>query len=344
MKLRPTFSSASLYWSILVGLLLLQLMVLTFVIRSLGIGLPLLYGARKLGLRFAMLIGCALMIRIVSARFRGDSMRAAATSVLEKWWEFPLILVAYILLAQVYMWGKVFVPVINTRLWDSQLALLDHFLFFGVNPNIVVITILEGSSRLLWRGIDLFYGAFVPMMLGVTAFLVTDRPSRRKGFLSAMVILWSLGLWLYIAVPALGPAFVDGAFGREISGVFPIAAQMQRLLIQQYTQVPGILQSAGLQLSPTLGVAAMPSLHVGAQVLFFLWLYQSRSSWRIVFLMVALLTWIASVATGWHWAVDGIVGGLLATVAAWAGWKIALRMEALEIVEPEMEYVSKSKA
>lgn len=344
MKLPIAPNSTRLFWSILPALLLLQLLLLSLVIRSVGIELPVLYGVENVGLHFAILIGGALLLRIALLRFRTSSMKEAAAGVAEKWWEFPLILLAYILLAQGYMWGKVFIPVINTRLWDPQLALLDHFLFFGVNPNIVVITILEDSPRFLWRGIDLFYGAFVPMMLGVTAFFMTDRPSRRKGFLSAMAILWSLGLWLYIAVPALGPAFVDGAFGREISGVFPIAAQMQRLLIQQYTQVLNIFQRAGLQLSPTLGVAAMPSLHVGVQVLFFLWLCRLRSSWRIVFLVVALLTWIASVATGWHWAVDGIVGGLLATIAAWAGWKVALRMEDSEGVGPEIEDASKSKA
>ncbi len=322
MKVNPQLQRHVLFWSILMAFLVLQLLLLNIVLRGAGIGFPCLHGARKIGQYFALLIGCALLLRVFPARFRSTSMKKAAMSVLEKWWEFPLILVAYVLLAQAYMWGKVFVPVINPRLWDLQLARLDRLLFAGINPNVLVMTILEGAPRWIPPIIDLFYGAFVPMMLGVTAFFVTDRPAARKGFLTAMAILWSLGLWIYIALPTLGPAFVDQCFGKELTLLFPVAAEMQGILIRQYTQIPQILQGIEIQLSPTFGVAAMPSLHVGAQALFFFWLHKKRSAWRIVFFVIALLTWIASVATGWHWAIDGIIGGLLALFAAWAGWRL----------------------
>lgn len=327
MKMRSHLTAPRMYWPVLLGFLILQSIVLSVVLRSAGITFPLLYGADKLGLYFALLIGAALLLRIVPARFRKASTGEAIREVLETWWEFPLILVAYVLLAQSYMWGKVFIPIINPRLWDPQLARLDRWIFFGVNPNVALITIFEDSARLFSQSLDLFYGVFVPMMLGVTAYLVTDRPELRKGFLAAMAVLWTLGLWLYIAVPALGPAFVDPSFAREVASNFPIASEIQRLLIRQYTNVPLLLQGSGVQLSPTLGVAAMPSLHVGAQFLFFLWLYRRKSAWRSVFLMISLLTWMTSIATGWHWAIDGIIGALLAIPAASVGWRLVPAME-----------------
>ena len=43
--------------------------------------------------------------------------------------------------------------------------------------------------------------------------------------------------------------------------------------------------------------------------------------------LLTVFTWIASVATGWHWAVDGIVGASLGWLAAWAGWRIVRLFE-----------------
>ena len=68
-----------------------------------------------------------------------------------------------------------------------------------------------------------------------------------------------------------------------------------------------------------LGVAAMPSLHVGAQA--FLMFFARRRS-RAVFLIFAVLTavtFFTAVASGWHYAIDGYVALVLAWVAFAAG-------------------------
>lgn len=325
----PHFRAAQeWYWGILLALLSGQLGLVVLLVRSAGGRVPLTYGLLSLAGHLLLPMLGALALRVVLRLLAGDSMRWSLRKVLEEGTELPLVVAAYVLLAEAYMWGKVFVPGINPRSWDAALAVADRWFCLGVNPNVVLVTIFAGNPPWVGRALDAFYGAFVPVMLGATAWFVTDTPARRKGFLAATALLWSLGLWLYLAVPARGPVFVDAELWREVAAVFPTAASMQLQLLQNFQAVSAFLRGAEVAVSPALGIAAMPSLHVAAQTLFFLWCRRLESRWRTVFLVLTLLTFLGAVATGWHWAVDGWAGIVLALVAARAGWAVTRRFQA----------------
>ncbi len=311
------------YWGGLLALLSGQLVAVVLLVRYAGGRVPLTYGLPALAGRLVLPMLAALVLRVILRLLAGDSLRWALRKVLEGWSDLPLVVVAYLLLAEAYMWGKLFVPAINPRSWDAVLAAADRRLCLGVNPNVALVTIFSGNPAWVGRALDGFYGAFVPLMLGTTAWFVTDTPARRKGFLAATAVLWSLGLWLYLAVPARGPVYVDAGLWREVAAVFPTAASMQMQLLQNFQAVQAFLRGAVVPVSPALGIAAMPSLHVAAQALFFLWCRRLESQWRTVFLASTALTFLGAVATGWHWAVDGWVGILLAVAAARSGWAVA---------------------
>jgi hypothetical protein len=75
--------------------------------------------------------------------------------------------------------------------------------------------------------------------------------------------------------------------------------------------------------NPTRGIAAMPSLHVAAHVLFALWIRRLARPLLLLFVLAAALTFVGSVVTGWHFAVDGYIGALL----AWFSYRAAVWME-----------------
>ena len=77
------------------------------------------------------------------------------------------------------------------------------------------------------------------------------------------------------------------------------------------------------EFNPYLGVAAFPSLHVGAHWLFALWARRHARPMFVPFAVATALTFVASVATGWHYAVDGYAGLLL----AWLVVTVADRLE-----------------
>ncbi len=324
----PARPAQEWYWGILLALLSAQLGLVVLLVRFAGGRIPLTYGLLSITAHLLLPMLAALGVRVVLRLLAGDSMRWSVRKVLEEWTELPLVAAAYVLLVEAYMWGKVFVPAINPRSWDAALAAVDRWLCLGVNPNVALVTIFAGNPPCVARALDVFYGAFVPVMLGATAWFVTDTPARRKGFLAATALLWSLGLWLYLAVPARGPVYVDAELWREVAAVFPHAASMQLQLLHNFRAVLAFLQGAEVAVSPALGIAAMPSLHVAAQALFFLWCRRMESRWRTVFLILTLLTFLGAVATGWHWAVDGWAGIILAAVAARAGWAVSRRFEA----------------
>jgi len=314
------------FWALLLAMLAVQLSAVVLIVRSVGVDVPLVYALPGMVRAIVVPLGASLLLRIVVRSVRGGGVRAAARDVLERWWEFPVIILAYVLLVEAYTWGKVFVPLINPRTWDTALAGIDRFLCLGVDPNVAFLTVFEGAPRLAAAFIDRFYGLFGPVMLAVTAWFSTDRPARRKGFFLAVSIVWSAGLWMYVAIPARGPVYVQPLLWQEVMRVFPETAGIQLALYRNYEAVLALLHGANVQISPALGVAAMPSLHVGAHALFLFWCLGLGSRWRTVFLVTTVLTFLGAVAMGWHWAVDGWVGLALGAAAARIGLAVAARI------------------
>ncbi len=71
------------------------------------------------------------------------------------------------------------------------------------------------------------------------------------------------------------------------------------------------------------GVSAMPSMHVATTILFFLLAFAAgkrRLGWFLVGFSLAIF--LGSVLLGWHYAVDGYLGALI----AYACWKLAGRI------------------
>ena len=83
------------------------------------------------------------------------------------------------------------------------------------------------------------------------------------------------------------------------------------------------------QFNPTRGIAAMPSLHVGVHFFFFLWARRRARPLAMPFALATALTFAGSLLTGWHYAVDGYVGMLL----AWLCYRIGRWREGEDPVE-----------
>ena len=66
------------------------------------------------------------------------------------------------------------------------------------------------------------------------------------------------------------------------------------------------------------GISAMPSLHVALATLFAIIAWQCQRWLGALLAVFALVTQIGSVVLGWHYAVDGYAGALLA-YGCWMG-------------------------
>ena len=220
-----------------------------------------------------------------------------------------------------YFWLKVCVPLVNYRLWDQQLWALDRLLHLGVSPSILLTELFAGSG--LIAPLETWYGWWLPtMMFGLSFFCAAPDAGTRRRFMLSSVLIWTLGPWIYMAAPALGPIYVYGQAWDEVAPELPQARAAQAMLWQNYQTVVAGRQGGLKRFNPTRGIAAMPSLHVGGHWLLLLWIRRRARPWLVPAAIGMALTLVGSVVTGWHYAVDGYVGIGIASLAYWAAWRL----------------------
>jgi len=287
--------------------------------RSLAAQLPMLVvagglvaagaGVRALGLA---LPGGAVRARLYLSRM----MRPSSLLDLARF------VVALTLVTWSYSWLKVFVPHLNGWITDPLLAVLDFRIHFGINPNRFLIELFPSPA--LWRFLDVYYAQFL-LTMGLAFAWFGSALSRRDRarFAAGFALLWIVGAWLYVAAPSLGPCYVFPEDYASVRLEMPLQAQTQRLLLVQYDAVTkGSAALGTIGLNAAFGIGAMPSLHVAGQA--FVALFARRRNPRLAFLfgLFSALTFTGSLISGWHYAVDGYAGILL----AFAAWRLGERM------------------
>lgn len=309
-----------LWWPGLSLALLVHIVAFTALIRYQGLLVTPFFGLTKTFGFAGSFLTCALAVRLAMYwRMRKGasptwSFSSRATKVAVG--EFCLIVLTMTLLTIAYSWPKLMVQVLNPRLWDLQLARFDRILCFGLDPNEFLLTVFEGSPGFVSYLLDRYYGLFVfSQSIGTAWFLCDPRARFRSAFGAGVISLWMIGTWWYVAMPALGPAYFFEDLPQRLWAVFPAAAQVQTVLYTNYMAVKGLAGGEPTLIVPHLGIAAMPSLHVAVHLFLYLWAVFARSWLRPVFLAMTILTFVGSVATGWHYVVDGLAGAIVAAVA-----------------------------
>jgi hypothetical protein len=266
-------------------------------------------GVRALGLA---LPGGAVRARLYLSRMTRPS------SVLD----LARFVVALTLVTWSYSWLKVFVPHLNGWITDPLLAVLDFRIHFGINPNRFLIELFPSPA--LWHFLDVCYAQFL-LTMGVAFAWFGSALSRRDRvrFAAGFALLWIVGAWLYVAAPSLGPCYFFPEDYAAVRPEMPLQAQTQRLLLVQYDAVTkGSVALGTIGLNAAFGIGAMPSLHVAGQA--FVAFFARRRNPRLAFLfgLFSALTFAGSLISGWHYAVDGYAGILL----AFAAWRLGERM------------------
>ncbi len=271
--------------------------------------------------RIATLMLGGLAVRL--AWLAGTGRRSEAWSWIRdvRWWlRSARYLVIGALLTHFYTWLKVFVPVIHRRLFDAQLYDLDRIVMFGFQPSVFFLNLFSGSSAI--SVIDRGYGElfFAVLAFSVAFFLSSRDESTRRVFVAGFVVLWSLGAWLYLVVPALGPAYAFPEefmrFREQLRG----SVGTQGVLFRNYQQIHRFALGSGETLiNPVLGIAAFPSLHVGHVAFVAILLRRVAKATQLPLALAVALMFVGSIVTGWHYMVDSIAGIVLAWLSVRAG-------------------------
>lgn len=214
-----------------------------------------------------------------------------------------LVMAACILVAGLnmiaFMWIK---PLLNYMVpfWaDPMLAAIDHSLFLGHDPWALFTWLNSTPAAIFYHR-----GWFALMILTLVIVAKAPPSADKSAVMLSYFFLWSvIGPLIHSLIPAAGPVFFaqmgyGDRFG-ELRGV-PETRQAANYLWVIY---------AGERFGPGSGISAMPSMHVATTAWMVICVQIFARRWLTAMAAVGILIFLLSISLGWHYAVDGIVGG-----------------------------------
>ncbi|MGH9420786.1 MAG: phosphatase PAP2 family protein, partial [Thermoanaerobaculia bacterium] len=277
-----------------------------------------------MGVLAQTLIGVA--IRLAFAAYRGNAKELLATYRSGGWlMDTFRLAIGGGLWTHTYGWIKLMTPVLHPHLFDQRLWDLDRAICFGYQPSFFVLSLF--SAPAVMRLIDWTYANVFFASLNIASIFFASAPQRRLriAFMNSNALLWLIGGWLYVAVPSLGPAYRFPEVWVPLAPWLDRTQTFQRLLMTNYRNVLSSLRGVQRPVSILFGIGAFPSLHVGFQMLAWLWLRRLTKWGSPLFLLFAVFIFFGSLVTGWHYLVDGLAGAAL----AWACYAAAQRVPAI---------------
>ncbi|PWE33290.1 inositol phosphorylceramide synthase [Maritimibacter sp. 55A14] len=224
-----------------------------------------------------------------------------------------------------FTYFKTVIPHVQPFDWDVAFAEFDRLLHFGYHPYELLKPLLGTPEMTTFiNGVYHFWLFLTYFVLFLVCFSVTDQ-RRRMTFLLAFVLTWAIGgNLLAMAFSSAGPVYYQGlGFGEtfvplmdmlnrfnEVSPVW--ALNVQDLLWEGYLRDDRL---AG-------GISAMPSMHLASSTLLALCGFAYARWAGLLLSLFTFLILLGSVHLGWHYAVDGYAGIILAILC----WKLAARL------------------
>lgn len=225
--------------------------------------------------------------------------------------------------------GKSLIPLFNSYSWDYAFMRADQVLHLGFHPFEILFGIFPDKGLLNFIAYNYsFWFSALFFVMYTTCFVRTDSPERMQ-FLLALVLACAVGGNLMATIFAsAGPVYYESLglgqtfapldqllqdrSGRALRAVF----RLQDQLWEMYT----LPESFSV-------ISAFPSMHVTTSTLMAIIAFKYRRWAGILMTIFACLIMVGSVMLGWHYAVDGYAGVLLA-VASWkaSGWLIRSRI------------------
>jgi membrane-associated phospholipid phosphatase len=217
------------------------------------------------------------------------------------------------------------IPLMQPFTWDPFFVELDRALHFGTLPHEYLYTVLGWHYAIsFFTGIYNLWLFMIYFVLIVACFMRPDSEDRIR-FLVAFVLTWAIGGNLLATVfSSAGPAYL-GHLGLGDT----YASLMQQLEAHAATGALTVVNTQNLLWDwysgdqPLNAISAFPSMHVASSTLLAVFAFRWHRWAGIILSAFATGIMIGSVLLGWHYAVDGYAGAIIA-ILCWkaAGWLV----------------------
>jgi hypothetical protein len=286
-------------------------------------GLPFSWGrmALEYGKFLAAVTAVALPIWLVARLPPLRRFRLADRSATRDLGELARSLLALLAVLVPYTNLKSRLAVLRPRLFDAPLLDLDAALHFGGGDWIGWLLGFAADPASARRLGTIYFFAWAALALPFGVAFARAGGAAVRRILAALGLAYAAGSLVYLALPALGPAFAwRPRYAAVLDGSVSFA--VQESMLAAMLRILGEPAAAAI---PFFGIAAMPSLHLATTAigLFAAWRWCRP-------LLVLLVPWNLAIAwsalvLGWHYAVDFYPGILLAGGAWWAAGRLTAR-------------------
>jgi hypothetical protein len=202
-----------------------------------------------------------------------------------------------------FMWVK---PLLNylVPFWaDPYLASIDRMIF-RTDPWRLLGWLNNYPMAIFYH--RAWFGLMILILMKV---LWSPASKDKTAVMLTYFILWSVfGPVVHSLIPAAGPIFYARlGFGNAFSDL--VSAQETARLADYLWRV-----YSGAKFGPGSGISAMPSLHIATTVWMMIAVAIFARKWLMPMTLAAVLITMLSVSLGWHYAIDGIIGGAGAVI------------------------------
>jgi hypothetical protein len=227
---------------------------------------------------------------------------------------------------------------LNLMFFCTLKAQLGQIVPFTADPLLADIDkMLLGSDA--WRltewfnheKLSIIYHRAWFLWLAFVIFYLCKQPAsfEKDRLLVGYVLMWSIfGPVVHLLLPAAGPVFYSElGYGDRF---LELDQSARSLAVKAYLW-DGYVNKT---FYPASGISAMPSLHLAT--MFWSLIVIRKSRWIIFGWLFTAYIFIGSIAIGWHYAIDGIAGGIGAVLCYWlAGFKFRGSEEPGPVASPE---------
>lgn len=270
---------------------------------------------RPIPFEFSRPMAAAMIIWVVGAfnliitsfllSLKGPRPMRASVALMRSEWRIPVRAFEWAVLLglaiALHGWAKSMIPHVTSYWADPVLAEADAFLF-GQDPwplfRSDLLKTVYAKAYVGWFAITFGF-------MGLLAFSKRDHGLLFNSYLVSLIGGGTVGQYL---LPSAGPIFYERIglgtrFAELVATNDPTYGRFADYLWHFYAEGSANLGT---------GISAMPSMHVTLAVWTVLAAHTLWKRLTIPAAVYALLIWCASIASGWHYALDGIVGAAIA--------------------------------